>query len=49
MTIFAGVHDGKIVDPRPIIWEEQINPDVQIDCNGLIDDRSIISPGFDDV
>ena len=38
------VRDGKIIDPRPIFWEEQVKADVQIDCNGLI-----ISPGFIDV
>ena len=38
------VRDGKIVDPKPIFWEEQIQADVQIDCNNLI-----ICPGFIDV
>ncbi|XP_078369540.1 N-acetylglucosamine-6-phosphate deacetylase-like [Oculina patagonica] len=38
------VRDGKIVNPRTVFWEEQVQADVQIDCNNLI-----ISPGFIDL
>ena len=35
------VRAGKIINPRKVFWEEQVQADVQIDCN-----NSIISPGF---
>lgn len=38
------VRAGKIIDPRKVFWEEQVQADVQIDCNNLI-----ISPGFIDL
>ena len=38
------VRDGRIIDPRIVFWEEQIQADVQIDCVNLI-----ISPGFIDL
>ena len=38
------VRDGKIVNTRTVFWEEQLQADVQIDCNNLI-----ISPGFIDL
>ncbi|CAB0041924.1 unnamed protein product [Trichogramma brassicae] len=38
------VRDGKIIDPEKIFYDEKIEPDVKIDCNGCL-----ISPGFIDV
>lgn len=38
------VRAGKIINPRKVFWEEQVQADVQIDCNNLI-----ISPGFIDL
>ncbi|XP_041359459.1 N-acetylglucosamine-6-phosphate deacetylase-like [Gigantopelta aegis] len=35
------VRDGKIMDPEKLFFEEKVNADLQIDCNG-----NIISPGF---
>lgn len=38
------VKAGKIINPRNVFWEKQVQADVQIDCNNLI-----ISPGFIDL
>ncbi|XP_020917500.1 N-acetylglucosamine-6-phosphate deacetylase [Exaiptasia diaphana] len=38
------VRDGKIVDPREVFWFEKTEPDVLLDCTGMI-----IAPGFIDV
>ncbi|KAL7289794.1 hypothetical protein TKK_0016197 [Trichogramma kaykai] len=38
------VRDGKIIDPEKIFYDEKIESDVKIDCNGCL-----ISPGFIDV
>lgn len=38
------VRDGKIIDPEKIFYDEKIQPDVKVDCNG-----ALISPGFIEV
>ena len=38
------VRDGKIINPEKIFFDEKVEPNVVINCNG-----ALISPGFIDV
>ena len=38
------VRNGIILNPEKLFYEEQVQADIQIDCNG-----AIIAPGFIDV